>query len=140
MIRQLSHIGIAVADLESSIRLFQRIFRPATIHREVVPEQKVEVASFLVGSIRIELLAALTPESPIARFIERRGEGIHHLAFESDDIRTDLQRLEQEGIELIDRVPTLGAHGMHIAFLHPKSTGGVLMELCQRLEASPSSQ
>lgn len=140
MIRQLSHIGIAVADLESSIRLFERIFRPGSIHREVVPDQKVDVASFLVGSIRIELLAALTPDSPIARFIEHRGEGIHHLAFESDDITADLQRLEQEGIELINHVPTTGAHGMQIAFLHPKSTGGVLIELCQLLTLSPSIQ
>ncbi len=131
MIQQLSHIGIAVADLDKSIALYQSIFQPTTIHREVVPEQKVEVASFLVGNVRIELVAATSPDSPIARFIENRGEGIHHLAFESDDVGAELDRLAQHGIQLINTSPTQGAHDMLIAFLHPKSTGGVLLELCQ---------
>lgn len=131
MIRQLSHIGIAVADLDASIALYERIFRPSAIHRETVPEQKVEIASFYVGSVRIELVAATSPDSPIARFIAKRGEGIHHVAFESDDIAADLDQLDNAGIQLIDRVPTNGAHDMLIAFIHPKATGGVLMELCQ---------
>ncbi|GIV54527.1 MAG: methylmalonyl-CoA epimerase [Candidatus Kapaibacterium sp.] len=131
MIQRLSHIGIAVADLEKSLALYQQIFQPAAIHREVVPEQRVEVASFVVGGVRIELVAPTSPDSPIARFLEQRGDGIHHLAFESDDVAAELDRLAQQGIQLINATPTRGAHDMLIAFLHPKSTGGVLLELCQ---------
>lgn len=136
MITQLAHIGIAVRDIESSVQLFAKIFQPQTIHRENVPKQKVEVASFLVGSVRIELIAPTSPDSPIARFLERRGEGIHHLAFETDNITADLERLEHEGVALINSAPTIGAHEMQIAFLHPRSTGGVLLELCQHLSHS----
>jgi methylmalonyl-CoA/ethylmalonyl-CoA epimerase len=136
MIQKLSHIGIAVADLESSIALYASIFQPSAIHREHVPEQKVEIASFVVGDVRIELVAATDPDSPIARFIQQRGQGIHHLAFESDDIAGDLARLAADGIQLVNSQPTLGAHDMLIAFLHPKSTGGVLMELCQPRQPS----
>ncbi|GIV50053.1 MAG: methylmalonyl-CoA epimerase [Candidatus Kapaibacterium sp.] len=132
MIGQLSHIGIAVRDLDASIALFEKIFQPAAIHREVVPEQKVEVASFMVGNARLELIAPTAPDSPIARFLEQRGQGIHHLAFETDDLTTELGRIAQEGIQLINRTPSAGAHEMLIAFLHPKSTGGVLIELCQQ--------
>jgi methylmalonyl-CoA/ethylmalonyl-CoA epimerase len=131
MIQHLSHIGIAVRDLESSIALYRKIFQPHDVHREHVPEQKVDVASFMVGSVRIELVAASSDDSPIARFLEQHGEGIHHLAFETDDISVELGRLEQEGIQLVHRAPSAGAHQMLIAFLHPKSTKGVLIELCQ---------
>lgn len=134
MIRQLSHIGIAVRDLEASIALFEKIFQPSAIHREEVSEQKVEVASFIVGNVRLELVAPTAPDSPIARFLEQRGQGIHHLAFETDDIVAELGRIAGEGIQLINRTPGAGAHDMLIAFLHPKSTAGVLIELCQHAQ------
>ncbi|MCX7929575.1 MAG: methylmalonyl-CoA epimerase [Chlorobi bacterium] len=134
MIRQLAHIGIAVSDIEKSVDLYRRIFQPDEIHREVVPEQKVEVASFVIGNVRIELVAPMSDDSPIARFLQQRGEGIHHLAFESNEISADLVRLKESGIVLLNEHPTQGAHNMAIAFLHPKTTGGVLIELCQRIE------
>ncbi|HYF04480.1 MAG TPA: methylmalonyl-CoA epimerase [Patescibacteria group bacterium] len=131
MIKSLNHIGIAVRDLEASVELFKKIFQTQNIHREVVEEQKVSIASFKVGDVILELTAPTSPESPIAKFIEKRGEGIHHLAFKSDNVATDLERLKGENIQLINEKPQPGAHDMLIAFMHPKSTGGVLMELCQ---------
>lgn len=131
MIQSINHIGIAVKNLEHSIQLYSTIFNPQHIHRETVEDQKVEVASFNVGSVLLELTAPTSDESPIAKFIEKRGEGIHHIAFESTGVNDDLQRLASQGIQLIDTEAKPGAHEMLIAFMHPKSTGGVLMELCQ---------
>lgn len=133
MIKSINHIGIAVKDLDESIKLYQKIFQfsESELHRESVEDQKVNVASFKVGEVLLELTAASSDESPIAKYIEKRGEGIHHIAFESDDVNSDLKRLEKEEISLIDSEAKLGAHDMLIAFLHPKSTGKVLMELCQ---------
>lgn len=131
MISSLNHIGIAVRDLETSKALYQKIFGVDKFHTEIVAEQMVQVASFKVGDVLIELTAPTSPDSPIAKFLEKRGEGIHHLAFASDDINSDLTRLNETGIQLINPEPKEGAHEMMIAFLHPKSTGGVLMELCQ---------
>lgn len=131
MIKGINHIGIAVKNLEESMKKFQTIFSVQTFHQETVEEQKVQVASFNLNGILIELTAATDETSPIAKFIEKRGEGIHHIAFESDEIQTDLTKLSNDGIELINKTPADGAHDMLIAFLHPKSTNGVLMELCQ---------
>ena len=131
MISSLNHIGIAVRDLEVSKALYQKIFGVEDFHVETVVEQMVEVASFKVGDILIELTAPTSPESPITKFLEKRGEGIHHLAFATDGINEELLRLNKTGIQLINSEPREGAHEMLIAFLHPKSTGGVLMELCQ---------
>ncbi len=131
MIKQLNHIGIAVKNLDESIAVFQKLFANENIHRETVTEQKVEVASFKVGNIIIELTSPITQDSPIAGFLEKRGEGIHHLAFESDDVQSDLNRLSQNSVKLINDTPQPGAHDMLIAFLHPKSTNGVLIEICQ---------
>jgi methylmalonyl-CoA/ethylmalonyl-CoA epimerase len=131
MIESLNHIGIAVRDLDASVELFKKIFQTQNVHREVVEDQKVSIASFKVGDVILELTAPTSPESPIAKFIEKRGEGIHHLAFKSDNVATDLERLKDENIQLINEKPQPGAHDMLIAFMHPKSTGGVLMELCQ---------
>lgn len=131
MIESLNHIGIAVRDLDASVELFKKIFQTQNVHREVVEDQKVSIASFKVGDVILELTAPTSPESPIAKFIEKRGEGIHHLAFKSDNVATDLERLKGENIQLINEKPQPGAHDMLIAFMHPKSTGGVLMELCQ---------
>ena len=131
MIKSLNHIGIAVKNLEDSLALYTKIFQPNEIHRESVEEQKVNIASFKVGNVLIELTEAMDETSPIFKFIEKRGEGIHHIAFESDGVQDDLNRLKSDGISLINETPKEGAHDMLIAFLHPKSTGGVLMELCQ---------
>ncbi|MBL0322922.1 MAG: methylmalonyl-CoA epimerase [Candidatus Kapabacteria bacterium] len=124
------HIGIAVKDLEASMGLYRTIFGVTEFHREQVVDQGVDIASFSLGGVRIELTAPLNDESPIAGFIAKRGEGIHHIAFRTDAINDDLQRLAANDVRLINTAPQLGAHDMLIAFLHPKSTGGVLMELC----------
>lgn len=132
MIKSVNHIGIAVKDLEKSIEIFSKIFGLENIHREIVIDQKVEIASFNVGDVKIELTAPTESDSPISKFIEKRGEGIHHIAFETDDVQNELGRLKDNEIKLINDVPVEGAHEMLIAFLHPKSTNGVLMELCQK--------
>ncbi len=133
MVKDINHIGIAVTDLEAAVETFRKIFQFEDVHRETVEDQKIEVASFKVGHVLIELTFPTSPESPIAKFIERNGGkgGLHHIAFESDNVATDLKRIEGEGVKLIDKEPRLGAHDMMIAFMHPKSTNGVLTELCQ---------
>ena len=131
MLKGLNHIGIAVRDLDKSTELFAKIFDIDNMHRETVEEQKVAVASFKVGNVIIELTAPTDETSPIAKFIEKKGEGIHHIAFESDNVKLDLARLSEEGINLINDEPKAGAHDMLVAFLHPKSTNNVLIELCQ---------
>ncbi len=133
MIKGINHIGIAVTDLEAAVETFRKIFQFETVHREIVEDQKVEIASFKVGNVLIELTLPTSPESPIAKFIERNGGkgGLHHLAFETDNVAEELARIESEGIQLIDKKPRLGAHDMMIAFMHPKSTNGVLTEICQ---------
>ncbi len=130
MISAVDHIGIAVKDLEASMGLYRTIFGVTEFHREQVVDQGVDIASFSLNGVRIELTAPLNDESPIAGFIAKRGEGIHHIAFRTDAINDDLQRLAANDVRLINTAPQLGAHDMLIAFLHPKSTGGVLMELC----------
>jgi methylmalonyl-CoA/ethylmalonyl-CoA epimerase len=131
MISGVNHLGIAVRDLEQSMALFQKIFRVESFHREIVEDQKVSIASFSVGGVLVELTAPTSDDSPIAKFLEKRGEGIHHIAFTTDDVDTELTRLDGEGIQLIDKQARLGAHNMLIGFMHPKSTNGVLMELCK---------
>lgn len=130
MMQTVDHIGIAVRDLEQSMELYGRLFGVETFHRECVEDQHVDIASFTVGTVRIELTAPTSPTSPIAVFLEKRGEGIHHVAVRTDDIPGELRRLSDDGVRLIDDTPRPGAHNMMIAFLHPKSTGGVLVELC----------
>lgn len=131
MLKGINHIGIAVKDLEASKELFGKIFQVNNFHTETVADQKVNVASFKVGDVLIELTSPTDPESPIAKFIEKKGEGIHHVAFETENAEAELARLSGDGIKLIDEKPRPGAHGKMIAFLHPKSTNGVLMEVCQ---------
>lgn len=132
MIKSLNHIGIAVNNLEQSIEKFKTIFNITDIHYETVENQKVNIASFKIGEVTIELTAPTEPDSPIAKFIEKRGEGIHHIAFETLGIENELNRLGYSGIQLVNEKPTEGAHNMKIAFLHPKSTNGVLIELCEQ--------
>ncbi|MFI5263758.1 MAG: methylmalonyl-CoA epimerase [Candidatus Kapaibacterium sp.] len=132
MAKRISHLGIAVKDLASSEALFKKLLGDGNIHHEEVEDQGVRIASFKIGDSIIELTASTRADSSIAKFIEKRGEGIHHLALEVDDVASELSRLKSEGIQLIDDSPKLGAHDMLIAFLHPKSTNGVLVELCQK--------
>ncbi len=130
MIKHISHIGIAVKDLDEGIAFYEKL--GLTLEgTEEVPSQMVKVAFFPVGDTRIELLAPTSEESPIAKFIEKKGEGIQHIAFAVEDLPQALKDTEDDGIRLIDKEPRPGAHGADIAFLHPKSTGGVLIELCK---------
>ncbi len=133
MVKKLNHIGIAVADLNKSIDIFRKLFSVQEFHLETVESQKVKIASFKVGEILIELTAPLEEDSPIAKFIEKKGEGIHHIAFEVDEIDGELNRLKEEGFQLINEKSTQGAHKMLVAFIHPKSTNNVLIEFCQKV-------
>jgi methylmalonyl-CoA/ethylmalonyl-CoA epimerase len=128
---RISHLGVAVKDLGLSEELFARLLGEKKVHHEEVANQSVRIASIPVGDGLIELTEASNPDSAIAKFIGKRGEGIHHIAFEVDDIVSELARVKAAGFQLIDEVPRMGAHGMLVAFLHPKSTNGVLVELCQ---------
>jgi len=130
-VRKVSHIGIAVERLAAQVPFYRDELGLTLIAEEEVADQGVRVAIFEVGDTRIELLEPTRPDSPIARFLERRGPGLHHLAYAVDDVGTVLQRLQQHGCRLIDEQPRAGAHGARIAFVHPQSTGGVLTELCQ---------
>lgn len=131
MPKKLEHIGIAVKNLEQAEALFSRLLQTQPYKREVVESEGVTTSFFLLGDVKFELLAATNSESPIAKFIEKRGEGIHHLAFESENIEQELSERKAQNIQLIHENPKDGADNKHIAFLHPKSTGGVLWELCQ---------
>ncbi len=132
MFKKIAHIGVAVRDLESASELFSRLLNAEPLKRQRVDEHKVEVAFFQVGETKIELTKAPSPDSPIARFIDKRGEGIHHISFEVDDITAELQRLKDAGFRLISDKPTVGADGYYVAFLDPKSTNGVLLEISQK--------
>ena len=130
MIKHISHIGIAVKDLDEGIAFYQKMGLELEAIEEV-PSQKVKVAFFPCGVTRIELLAATAEDSPIAKFIEKKGEGIQHIAFAVDELPKALSEAEKKGIQLIDKEPRPGAHGADIAFLHPKSSLGVLIEFCK---------
>ena len=131
MIKKISHIGVAVKNLEEAKKLYEEVFGLKIEGEEVSEEQKVKIAFVPIGDTRIELLEATEPQSPIAKFIESRGEGVHHIAFETDNIEAELQKFKEKGLRLIDEKPRSGAHGTKIAFIHPKSTLGVLFELCE---------
>jgi methylmalonyl-CoA/ethylmalonyl-CoA epimerase len=131
MIKKIDHIGVAVADLEQQIKFYTEIYGLTCTAVEEVPDQKVKVAIFPVGDVRIELLQPTSPDSPIAKFLEKKGEGIHHIAYLVDDLAGGLQQLQEQGVQLIDKQPRIGAGGHQIAFVHPKSTSGVLTELCE---------
>jgi len=129
---RISHIGVAVADLEEAMRKYGALFGNLHPHRERVDEQMVDVASFPVGDAVVELTAATDDASPIAKFLARRGEGVHHIAIEVKDLQSEIDRLKGAGVRLIDESPRQGAHDMLIAFVHPSSFNGVLVELCQK--------
>jgi len=130
MIR-IDHIGIAVRNMADSNELFRKLLGETHFKIESVESEKVATSFFHIGESKIELLEASDPESPIAKFIEKRGEGIHHIAFEVDDIRAETERLEAEGFIPLNREPKRGADNKWVVFLHPKSSNGVLVELCQ---------
>lgn len=129
---KVSHIGIAVRALEEAGVNYGALFGDENLHRETVEEQGVDVLSFPVGDALIELTAPTREDSPIAKFLAKRGEGIHHIAFEVEDVRSELERLKEAGVRLINEEPREGAHDMLIAFVHPASFNGVLVELCQK--------
>ncbi len=131
--RKIEHIGIAVKDLEVSNTLFEKLFGAPAYKSEVVENEGVTTSFFLNGPNKIELLAATNPESPIAKFIEKKGEGIHHIAFDVEDIVSEIARLQKEGFVVLNETPKKGADNKLVAFLHPKSTNGVLIELCQEI-------
>ncbi len=134
MIRNINHIGIATHNLETAMNLYGKIFGITEFHRERVEAQKVDIASFRTGNVLIELTAPTSPDSPIGKFLDKRGEGIHHIAFEVDDIITEMNRMEKEGFILLNKEPKKGADNKLVCFLHPKSTNGVLIELCQEIK------
>lgn len=130
-ITHIEHIGIAVKSIEESLSYWEGVLGLKCYAIEEVKDQKVKTAFFMVGQTKIELLESTDPEGPIGKFIEKKGEGIHHIAFATKNIEAALEEASAKGIQLIDKQPRLGAEGLHIAFLHPKSTGGVLTELCE---------
>ena len=127
----IEHIGIAVKSLDEAIPFYEKMLGTACYAIEEVKDQKVKTAFFMVGQTKIELLESTDPEGPIGKFIEKRGEGIHHIAYAVENIESHLKEAEEEGVRLIDQQPRKGAEGLDIAFLHPKSTFGVLTEFCE---------
>jgi len=126
------HIGIAVANLEESIKYYEEILGLKCYAIEEVAEQKVKVAFFKVGDTKIELLETTDPEGPIGKFVEKKGPGVHHIAFSVESVEDALKAVEEKGVALIDKTPRIGAEGLKIGFLHPKSTFGVLTEFCSK--------
>ena len=131
--RKIEHIGIAVKDLGDSNLLFEKLFGVEPYKQEEVISEGVRTSFFLKGPNKIELLEATNPESPIAKFIDKKGEGIHHIAFDVEDIVAEIARLKSEGFVLLNETPKKGADNKMVAFLHPKTTNGVLIELCQEI-------
>ena len=131
-ISHIEHVGIAVTSLEEAIPFYERLLNTKCYKVEEVEEQHVRTAFLKIGEVKIELLEATSPESPVAKFIEAKGEGIHHMAIRVDDLEATLAELKEKGIRLIDEKPRLGAGGAKIAFIHPKATGGILLELSER--------
>ena len=130
----IEHIGIAVKNLNEAIKFYEEVFGLKCYAIEEVKDQKVKTAFFQIGGTKIELLETTDPDGPIGKFIEKRGEGIHHIAFAADDVNSALDELKQKNIKVIDDEPRRGAEGLNIAFLHPKSTFGVLTEICAKLD------
>jgi methylmalonyl-CoA epimerase len=129
--RGIDHLGIAVADLEAARDVFTRLLGFRVTEEEAVPDQKVRVLKLDAGGSELELLESTDPQGPIGRFIASRGPGIHHVTVRVEDLAATLKEIEAAGVELIDREPRVGAGGKKIAFLHPKSTAGILIELCE---------
>lgn len=132
MISKIDHIGIAVKDLQQAIEFYENVLGLKVKGIEEVPEQKVRVAFLPVGESKVELLESMTPDGPVARFIEKNGEGVQHIAFRVENLAEKLEELKARGVRLIDETPRKGAGGALIAFIHPKASLGTLVELCER--------
>ncbi len=132
MLEKIDHIGVAVRDLDQSLAFYRDMLGLEVAGVEEVAEQKVRVAFLPVGESKVELLESTAPDGPVAKFIESKGEGVQHIAFRVNNLEEKLAQLKAKGVRLIDEQPRYGAGGARIAFLHPKSTGGVLVELCER--------
>ena len=131
--RKIEHIGIAVKSIEESNVIFEKLFNTPAYKEEEVESEGVKTSFFRVGPNKIELLEATKEDSPIAKFIEKKGEGIHHIAFDVEDINSEVDRLKKEGFVVLNETPKKGADNKWVVFLHPKSTNGVLIELCQEI-------
>ncbi len=131
---KIEHIGIAVKNLENSNELFSKLFGESHYKIEAVESEGVNTSFFKVGENKIELLEATNEDSPIAKFINKKGEGIHHIAFDVSDIEAEIKRLKNEGFKVLNETPKQGADNKLVAFLHPKSSNGVLIELCQEIK------
>jgi methylmalonyl-CoA/ethylmalonyl-CoA epimerase len=127
--RGIHHLGVAVRDLDAALATYTRVLGGALEHRDTVADQGVEAAAVLLGTGRVELLAALGADTPVGRFLERRGEGMHHVAYEVEDVQAALDELEAAGAELIDAQPRVGLYGLQVAFVHPDAAHGVLSEV-----------
>jgi len=134
MMRKIEHIGIAVNSLEESNLLFEKLLGLPAYKEEEVESEGVKTSFFMNGPNKIELLEATNPDSPIAKFLEKKGEGIHHIAFDVEDILVEIDRLKNEGFTVLTEIPKKGADNKLVAFLHPKTTNGVLIELCQEIK------
>ena len=130
---KIEHIGIAVKNIDTSNQIFAKLFGETHYKTEAVESEGVKTSFFKVGENKIELLEATKPDSPIAKFIDKKGEGIHHIAFDVDDIHAEVKRLKQEGFIVLNETPKKGADNKLVVFLHPKTTNGVLIELCQEI-------
>lgn len=131
MLKKIEHLGIAVESIEVSLKVYETLLGTSCYKLEQVESEGVKTAFLQIGESKIELLEATIPESPIAKFLSKKGKGIHHIAFETDNIEEEIKRLVEQGFELIHQTPKDGADNKRIAFLHPKSTDGILVELCQ---------
>jgi len=134
MVNKIEHIGIAVKNMDNANVLFEKMLGVSSYKMEAVESEGVLTSFFQTGNNKIELLVATNPESPIAKFLEKKGEGIHHIAFDVDDIEAEIIRLKAEGFVLINEIPKKGADNKLVVFLHPKNTNGVLVELCQEIK------
>jgi methylmalonyl-CoA epimerase len=132
---RIDHVGVAVESIDDALRLYDEAYDMTLVHRETVAEQGVEAVLLDVGENHVELLQPLGPDTPVGKFLARRGPGIHHVAYQVADIEAELGRLRAAGIELLDQQPRTGIRGSRVAFCHPKSTGGVLTEIVQPAEA-----
>jgi methylmalonyl-CoA epimerase len=130
-VRGIHHLGVAVADLDEAIETYERLFHARLEHREPLHEQGVEAASMLVGEGRVELVTPTGEDTPVGRFLARRGPGMHHVALSTEDLASTLDELESAGVQLIDRVPRQGLFGLEVAFVHPDSVHGVLTEVVE---------
>jgi methylmalonyl-CoA epimerase len=134
MFNRVDHIGVAVEDIDASLELYERDYGMTLVHREIVAEQGVEAVLLDVGENHIELLAATGPDTPVGKFIAKKGPGMHHVAYQVDDIEATLAALKEAGLRLIDETPRIGIRNSRVAFLHPKTAGGLLTEIVQPAE------